>query len=231
MNGDYARPIEQEFVDGVGRFDVDFLEVYLYRTGVLYAGAYYGMNADLNGLSSHPLHKYAQWSGYADTYCMPEFPGVPAGGQDLNVFFARADWFPLPTVVRVHIDGVNPPVIESASPALTADQAAKLTSLLTQGTRRRFYRDLLIVPYAGPVVLDLMNGQTPPAVDGQSGTPAPSLTSAGNVVNARDVAVSVNFDLSDILDAASDFSVPRIVYKGDANHVPFGLALSFDPVP
>ncbi len=232
MNGDYARPIEQAYVDGVGRFEVDFLEVYLYRTGVLHGGAYYGMNADLNGLSTHPLHKYPQWSGYPDAYCNPEFPGVPAGGQDLNVFFARSDWFPQPMVVRVNIDGANPPVIESASPALTADQVTRLTSLLTQGTRRRIYRDLLVIPYAGPVVLDLTNGQTPPATSGgQSGTPAPSLTSAGNVVNAQNVSVSVNFDLSDILDAPTDFAVPRVVYKGDANHVPFGLTLLFEPVP
>jgi hypothetical protein len=231
MNGDYARPIEQAFVEGVGRFEVDFLEVYLYRTGVLSGGAYFGMNADLNGLSTHPLHKYTQWSSYADTYCNPEFPAVPAGGQDLNVFFARSDWFPKPTVVRMG-QGPGGPVVASATPALTPDQTAKLTSLVSQATQRRFYQDLLIIPYAGPVVLDLTNGQTPPATNGgQPGTLAPSLTSAGNVVNARNVAVSVNFDLADILDDATDFQVPRVVYKGDANHVPFGLTLSFEPVP
>jgi hypothetical protein len=232
MNGDFARPIEQEFVDGVGRFEVDFLEVYLHRTGILYNGAYFGMNADLNGLSMHPLHKHPQWSSYDDQYCTPEFPGFPAGGQDLNVFFARSDWFPQAMRVRVSIDGTSPPVIEASSPALTSSQTAQLLSLLEQGTRRRFYRDLLVIPYAGPVVLDLTNGQTPPATDGgQPGTPAPSLTSAGNVVNAANVAVSVNFDLSDTLDAATDLQVPRVVYKADSNGVPFGLDVSFEPVP
>lgn len=230
MNGDYARPIEQEFIDQVGRFELDFVEVYMMRTGVIHDGKYYGMNADLNGLDRHPLHKYPQWSSIDDTFCLPEYPGVPAGGQDLNVFFARRDWFPAPVVVRMAA-GAAGPVVESSTPALTADQRQKIESLVSQGTQRRFYQDLLFVPYDGPVALDLANGQTPPPLpDGGTVAAGPALTSAGSVVNAKNVALSVNFDLADILAASTDFQTPRVVYKGDANNVPFGLQLTLEPV-
>lgn len=237
MNGDYARPIEQAFIDEVGEFEMDFVEVYLHRTGVIVDGKYYGMNADLNGLDKHPLHKYPQWSSIDDTFCMPVYPGF-ADGQDMNVIFARSDWFPEAVSVVVSRNGSEPPVIESATPALTADQEAKLLSLVAQGTQRRFYENLQIIPYAGPVILDLTNGQTPPALpDGGQQEPDEALTSAGNVVNAKNVALSVNFDLGDILADETDLDAtengqpaPKVVYKGDASNVPFGLTLTFAPV-
>lgn len=237
MNGDYARPIEQDFIDEVGEFEMDFVEVYLHRTGVIVDGKYYGMNADLNGHESHPLHKYPQWSSIDDTFCMPLYPGFD-GGQDLNVIFARSDWFPEAVSVVVSRNGSEAPVIESATPALSAEQEQKLLSLVEQGTMRRFYANLQIIPYAGPVTLDLTNGQTPPALpDGGQEEPDEALTSAGNVVNAKNVALSVNFNISDVLADETDLDAsengqpaPKVVYKGDASNVPFGLTLTFAPV-
>ncbi len=212
MTGDYARPLERSFVDTVGAFEFDILEVYIYRTGVIYDGAYYGMNADGNGHAMHPLHKYPAWASIDDTFCMPEFPGVVPGNQDLNVLFVRDDWFSVPTLVRIG-SGTSGPTVESASPPLDADQEALVLSLATQGTQRRSYRDLLFLPYGSAVTADLTRGGT----------------SSGSI--AGDVQVDVTFDLADILAEGTDLSVPRVVYAGDASNVPFGLQMTLTPTP
>jgi hypothetical protein len=214
MNGDFARPIEQEFVDQVGAFEIDFFEVYLYRTGVIHGGKYYGQNAELNGHTQHPLHKYPQWSSIDDAFCSPEFPGVPASTQDVNVLFARSDWFPVAGVVSIGGDNQTL-TIDSSTITLSQTQQELLESLVNQGTGRRFYSHLVIIPFNGPVAVDLAG----------TATPVPGAT---QTVAAGDLVVTVDFDLTDVLDAATDFSAPRVVYKGDQQNVPFGLAISFD---
>ena len=212
MTGDFARPIESSFVDTIGAFEFDILEVFLHRTGVIYDGAYYGMNADGNGLSMHPLHKYPAWATIDDTFCMPEYPGVAPGNQDINVMFVRDDWFSVPTQVRIGA-GTSGLVVESASTPLDADQESLVLSLVTQGTQRRSYRDLLFLPYGSAVTADLTGG----------------VASSGSI--AGDVQVDVNFDLTDILAADTDLSVPRVVYAGDASNVPFGLEMALVATP
>lgn len=217
MNGDYARPLEQEFIDAVGSFEIDFFEVYMHRTGVVREGEYYGMNAELNGLDRHPLHKYADWSTVPDHFCTPEYPGFPEVGQDVNVFFARKDWFPAPVVLQMEQNGQGPATVGFSSVELTVDQETKLLSLVNQGTMRRFYDNLVIIPFDGPVVVDLTNGQTG--------------SGSGNTINQSNLRVTVNFDLADIIDDATDWQAPRVVYKGDASNVPFGLSVAFESVP
>jgi hypothetical protein len=224
--GDNAPDIEQPFIDSVGAFDIDFLEVYLYRTGLIQNGQYYGMNADLNGLDKHPLHKYPQWATIPDTYTMPLFPGFPNGGQDVNVLFARNDWFP--TALTVLIDQ-NTRKVASSSIPLTADQTAKIESLVGEGTTRRFYQNLVIVPFAGPISVGL-TGQTLPD-GGIQGAAGGGTSASGNQFLAENLQITVNFNLSDILDASTDLAAtpPAIAYKGDANNVPFGLTVTFAP--
>jgi hypothetical protein len=212
MSGDFVRPIESSFVDTIGAFEFDILEVFIHRTGVIYDGAYYGMNADGNGLSMHPLHKYPAWATIDDTFCMPEYPGVVPGNQDINVMFVRDDWFSVPTQVRIGA-GTGGPVVESASTPLDADQESLVLSLVTHGTQRRSYRDLLFIPYGSAVTADLTGG----------------VGSSGSI--AGDVQVDVHFDLTDILAEDTDLSVPRVVYAGDASNVPFGLEMALVAAP
>lgn len=215
--GDVSPPLEQAFVESVGTFEIDFLEVYMYRTGVIANGAYYGHNAELNGLDQHPLHKYPQWSSIDDTYTQPQFPGFDGvDGQDVNVLFARNDWFPEALTVVLEQEESNGYSVKSSSRTLTADQKSKLESLAAQGTTRRFYHRLVIVPFSGidgPVVVAL-NGQTP--ADGSAVTP-------------DELNITVNFDLTNLLAPATDLDAepPVVAYSGDANDVPFGLSVSF----
>lgn len=214
MSGDFARPIESSFVDTIGAFEFDILEVFISRTGIIYDGAYYGMNADGNGLSMHPLHKYPAWATIDDTFCMPKYPGVAPGYGDINVMFVRDDWFSVPTQVRIGVvAGSSARVVESASPPLDADQETLVLSLVTQGTQRRSYSDLLFIPYGSAVTADLTGG----------------VASSGSI--AGDVRVDVNFDLTDILTEDTDLSVPRVVYAGDASNIPFGLEMALVAAP
>jgi hypothetical protein len=137
---------------------------------------------------------------------------VAPGNQDINVMFVRDDWFSAPTLVRIGA-GTGGPVVESASPPLDADQETLVLSLVTQGTQRRFYRDLLFIPNGSAVTADLTGGAA----------------SSGSI--AGDVQVDVNFDLTDILAADTDLSVPRVVYAGDASNVPFGLEMALVATP
>ncbi|HEX5754710.1 MAG TPA: hypothetical protein VFZ09_51475 [Archangium sp.] len=225
LDNGYSTPPEQDFVDQVGSFDIDLFEVYLYRTGVISNNTYYGMNADGNGSPVHPLHKYPALASLDDHFCAPEFPGQPSNIQDVNVFFVRSDWFPRSVVVNTRQEATTSPprlVIDHTSIPLTPDQESLVLSLVNNGTQRRFYSNLLFIPFSGPVSVDLTGTGTPV---GGGTTPAPHHYVAG------DFRISVNFDLSDIIDeSATDLSVPRVRYKGDAQHVPFGLSVSFDPL-
>lgn len=220
LDDGFGDPPEKDFIDKVSVFDIDLFEVYLYRTGVIYNNVYYGMNADFNGLQVHPLHKYPALSSLEDHYCTPEFPGQPTSIQDEGVFFARPDWFPQPVIVNMKQDGNTPPalVIDHSSIPLTTDQENIILSLVNNGTQRRYYDNLVFIPFSTPVSVDLNGSGTPSSVPG-----------AHQYVVGK-FRISVNFDLTNIINPDTDWSVPRVVYNGDARNVPFGLSVSFDPI-
>lgn len=228
LNGEYGRQeFGAAFQSQVGRFDIDFFEVNFHRTGVVANGGYYGMNANGNGLDKHPLHRYPALSGLPDFFTFPTYPGFStpqaAQGQSHSALFARRDWFPAPVLVEIERD-VGPAVITSSSISLNAKQRGLLESLVSQGTRRRFYDQLIVVPFGGPAVVPL-DGQSSVDVNPQSSSNPSDNT--GSSLTKASAEIRVSFDLSDVLDPSTDFGAtpPSIVYKGDANHVPFGLAI------
>ena len=190
------------------------MEVNLYRTGVVMDGYYFGANAELNGLDQHPLHKYPAWSSFPDYFTSPVFPGVAIfdfdPDQSLSILFARDDWFPDPVLVQ--FAGDQPlDSIERSSIPLSQEQNEKLESLVNEGTWRRFYGRMIVIPYEGPHMYNLSTGAAP--------------------------SVNVEFDLSDVIDFSESSLVPvswqepdsaELVYKADAQGVPFGLTVSFD---
>jgi hypothetical protein len=227
-DGGYSGELpSQEFVDGVGAFDVDFLEVNLYRTGIVQGNVYYGMNADLNGLETHPLHKYPTYATIDDYFTVPGFPGWPAEyqyEQTTNVLFARNDWFPDPILVQLaQAGGGTDPVTfsvawTSAAGGLTADQEEALLSLATNGTGRRFYSRFVILPVDPTrLVFDPTTYVSP--------------GDAFTEIDAATAEVVVGMDLSITLDDTSDLTIdddgPNVMYAGDANNVPFGLTVAW----
>jgi hypothetical protein len=207
FNGDFGRSLDAEFVREVGRFEVDFFEVNVYRTGIVLGERYLGMNAELNGLDRHPLHKYPEWAEYADTFTMPHFPGetFEQASQSLSILFARSDWFETP--VLIDMDDQAAEVVASSRP-LTELEQERIESLVGEGTMRRFYDRLVVVPFEGPHVFEL-DGETHPTVSVYL-----------DLENAVDVEAS-------ILDPEAE-GFPRVVYQGDENDVPFGLEISFE---
>jgi hypothetical protein len=214
MNGDYGRSLDQEFINQVGAFRVDLFEVYFHRTGIVHGERYIGMNTSDNGGTGHPLKKYSDWSGYAQTHVFPLFPGSVfrnseenphiESDQDLSVFFARDDWFETPLLVRMGGGGTNRGEILEASRDLSAHEAEILTSLVDQGTQRRGFSRLVVIPFQGPPTFDLSN-EIPPLV-------------------------TVTMDFSEVLDLdETDLEVepPVVSFKGDDDDIPFGLSISF----
>jgi hypothetical protein len=216
LNGDYGRSLDEDYVENVGEFRVDFFEVNTYRTGIVIGERYYGMNAEENGMEGHPLHKYPEWSDYEDYFTSPVFPGVGdfefGDDQSLSVLFARDDWFPEPVLIQM--EWSNPYVIERSSIALTPVQKELIENLVSEGTGRRFYGRFVVIPFAGPHVYTL------------DGTP-PTVSVDFNLTSA------VNFDLSNLVDVSWTVPVPedenlKVVYTADADGIPFGLSISFD---
>ena len=215
LNDDYQPdPIEEDFVNAVGSFSVDFFEVALYRTGIVIGDSYFGMNAEYNGLSTHPLHRYTSsptdWDGYPDYFVTPTF-AEPSGSavlntseQIYNVLFASSEYFSSPVRVRMdrQDDGY---VVSSSSVNLTDTQKQVLESMANQGTGRRFYANFIIVPFEGPKTYDLTTGQAP--------------------------TVTVNMNLTDIVSPSSvlsDVADDReLIFNTDSNGIPFGLSVQF----
>lgn len=214
-DGRSSRP-SSEYVEEVGDFDIDLFEVNVYRTGVIIDDEYFGQNAENDGLERHPMHRYPDLDGIPDHYAPTRFAGFPESDQTTNVIFARDDWFPKPVLVQLEEvdrdDGMRDYEVVWSSDALTDEQNDLLVSMAEGGTHRRFYTNLVIIPYEGPKTIDLSAGE--------------------------ELTVEVGFEFQDVVDLEkTSFEEIRdddggfgaeLFYTADEDYVPFGLTVSFD---
>jgi hypothetical protein len=141
------------------------------------------------------------------------------------VLFARSDWFPRPMSVYLKTGtpwGLPPGIFAVhqggevlwASEALTAQQQTILDSL-SSDVYGSFWTQLvvLIVPFGGPVQVDLAAAGADPAGGAASG----------------DLDVTFDFDLAGVLGPDTRFQAywddPVISFRGDGYGIPFGLSL------
>ncbi len=208
--------VSREYLNTVGTFDIDVLEFNLYRNGVIIDNVYYGAHAEGNGFEGdHPLFRYPEWSDIPQHHATTRVAGFETNDQTHNVMFVRDDWFSEPVLVRLERPVTQYQVAWSSQP-LSNFQRDILVSLATDGTTRRFYSNLIIVPY-GPVrTVDLAEGE--------------------------EVAVTVRFDFSDAIDFSegrTDLQTIRDVpwpqhhgiylwFKTDEEGIPMGLSVEFD---
>lgn len=208
-------PEDKEFVKSVGEFSLDFLEVYFYRTGIIYNNEFH-----YSGLIENPdpLFRAPEWSQlprYVSNPGISGFAGFPGHGpvsdvtqrvSNFSVMFSRSDWFPKPLLV--YFDGTS----LTSSPALNVEQESILLNLFNQGTQRRAYEHIIIVPYEHHS-LALKRER---------------INKEGNVKAAA--RVQVKFNLNEILEEDSTFSGESAVlkFKRDSNNIPFGLSLTVD---
>lgn len=204
------------FIDDVGYFDIDIFEINAYRTGILYdtAGAndvadygFWGwatLTSDENGNPIEPLHKYPQYDAVPVLETFPFFPGFEDGyPQDMNILFTSDQLLPDRRLVQldqaqdpssgrytgVRFDSRDNPVDNDP---LTATEEALILSLANEGTGRRFYDNLLIVPFPGPI--RVVYDETAP---GYLAAPA-----APSEYRAENIEISVGMSLVNALDEA-----------------------------
>ena len=220
LNGTFgpSTPIAASFWNAVEAFEIDFLEVFMSGTGIVIGGEYMGKNADLNGLSVHPLHKYPALNGIPDYYTDTRFTGFTDNGHDINIMFANPALFSETTLIEASngrwVDGVYDDSIQIdwSSRALSASQHDMIVSLIDQGTQRRSYSQLVIIP----------------------------MPEAASITENETLQIDVMFDLETVIDPATDYDAIRaaapghpevLMYSGDTDFKPFGLqVLLYNPV-
>ncbi|TVQ21220.1 MAG: hypothetical protein EA383_17355 [Spirochaetaceae bacterium] len=207
--------VSEQFVNEVGSMRVDVFEAYLHRMGVVIDGEYFGMNAELNGLDWHPLHRSADLGEIPDFFADTYFQGFDDPDQNLNVFFVSNDWFTTPGRIRLQSTDYTNTELEvrdhTFDDGLSTEQESFILNLVNDGTTRRFYTSVVIVPYGAPVYIDFSQS-TPLNVDVQF-----------------DLSGSVDWDQTD-LEALreSSWTDGNLYFSADDNFIPFGLSVSFD---
>lgn len=218
LNNTYRPEISREYLRTVGVFTIDFLEVNLYRNGVIIDSTYYGAHAENNGFDGDHLYRYPELGGISRHHAYTRVNGFSEHDQTHNVLFARSDWFSEPVQVRLDYDGDSRLEVAWSSRPLSSFQREVLESLADGGTNRRFYANLIIVPYGPARSFALGDGET--------------------------VDVTVRFDFSDAIDfgeSRTDLDAIRDVYWGhhtnediylwfrtDENGVPMGLQVTLN---
>lgn len=212
FNADYSYELNTDFTDVYDSFSIDFFEVNVHRSGVILDNVYYGMNAEYNGLDEHPLHGYPELAGIPDYYRNTNIEGFPSQEQSFSIFFARDDWFPDPVLVQLAEDWEEHTFTYAwSSSSLSDEQIAKLESLATNGTGRRFYGNLVIVPYDGPALLSVNRD-------------APGMEFPSAVVSFEYDTLLSDATWNDYV--ADDFLDHDIIYLLK-DSVPFGLTVDF----
>lgn len=212
LNDTYDFSLEDDFAANFDSFSIDFFEVCVFRSGIVIDDKYFGMSAKLSESQEHPLHNYPELTDIPTYYRETNISGFPSSNQSFSVFFSRSDWFPEPALVTLSEDEDGVFHFLSSNINLTDTQKEYLESLATNGTYRRFYGNLVIVPYDGPVKF--------------------AVTGDGEGMENPVAQVKFNFDnlLSDETyeDFADDqFIDADTIYYKLVNDIPFGLSIDF----
>lgn len=247
LNGPYRSVPSLAFIQEAKAFSIDILEVWVYRAGVLYNNAFYGEDAEFqvpigsgNAGFGDRLYKYPELAGVKRVSTPTNYPGLPpqsfTGGvrtNSVSFLFVRDDWFSEPVTVLMDTASVeyphDSPLISSSSKSLTPKQQQIITEFVRTGTSRRYYHNLVIVPFSqfhGPAMINF------PDV---SSFPIKTIGVRNRLVQVPDFTVwadntqiTVNFDFSDAILYPLDWTQNQtnLTFKGDANDVPFGLSVS-----
>jgi len=235
------------FQTSAGQFGVDFVEVYAGNVGAVYDGGagyqFYGKKTTgVDGAAGgDPLYKITTDVVYTTTKTQTttKYPNGAGGytGSLTNVsfLFARNDWFPSATVVTMNArDGTTHlQTVASASPALDATAIASangknqqqiLESLTSQGTNRRAYGTLIVVPIAqfnGPLTVKF---PTASAIAGLGSRSGETVAANNPTLWADDVQFSIMMAIDTVNGGIDATGLPTdLEFKGAT--VPFGLDL------
>jgi len=234
---DYHVEPEDNYIEDAGAFSLDILEVYIYYTGIIYNGAYYGpfanttslvYNNDLQVWEEKPLlYKYPEYNDY------PQNLGSSTNNilhTATNILFVRDDWFNEPVYMNVNrtlMDGVTVEIFGESKP-LTEFQINIIKNWALHCTYRRFIYSVLVVPFNqwhGPLILNFKD----------HGNTATRIIENNEIVDrvlyVNDTQLSIKLDLSHTIqaepaiDTGSIYNSYRYTYTTDTNGVPLGLSI------
>ncbi|RHX87330.1 hypothetical protein DLM75_17690 [Leptospira stimsonii] len=197
-------------------FEIDAFEIAMFDTGIVYNNEFYGEYYYNEGGSTkevEPLTKYPEWSGIPKHRVWPTFSGFTSPYNIVSVIFVRSDILTGAANVQIQWNQENTfPSIGSTSRVLTSEESNFILSLVEHGTKRRFYLNLVLVPYDGPYTFTF---------DGES-------DESKKKYAWQNYEINVSFDLGNGLDtnpANTDLSIPKILFGADARNVPLGLKM------
>ncbi|XDD49266.1 hypothetical protein AB3N59_12695 [Leptospira sp. WS92.C1] len=204
-------------------FEIDAFEIFMYNVGVIYDNSFYGQHEFLLGIEggsneTNVLYKYPQWSQIPKHTSNPTFSESVFSHNSASVLFVRNDIVVTPVNVNTTYDIVEGGKVKyrivNSSRALTEKERNFLLSLVQQGTTRRYYDNLIVVPYEGPWTI----------------TQSEESNEGKKIYSVNDKEILVKFDLSNAIDtdpAKTDLSLsePKIHFAADGQGIPLGLKL------
>ena len=204
--------LNADYVSEIGEFRVDVFELVMYRTGVIANNSYYGMNANFNGHDLHPLHRYPELSSIPDFYAQTLWPGLEGNtSQNMNVMFAHESFISSPVQILLIENQNDEVVFTETSRTLSESESDFIKKLVSQGTSRRFYTYLNIIPFSEELIWDFSESEAP--------------------------SITVKISLNDVVDMTrTDYTAieggtvghpDTLFYKGNNLHIPFGLTIDF----
>jgi len=156
----YVTPISDKFIATHSSFSVDFLEVYIHVPGIFVNNYYYGEEAGGNDFSY--IKTYAQFANVIPVYCASSTSAFLGQTNCINALLARSDWFPNAVAIKLEpaqsavgyeitsVIGDLSGIIIFADGS-TISQKDMILSMVNNGTERRSYDTIFIVPYGAPV--------------------------------------------------------------------------------
>lgn len=233
------------FINSVQKFQVDVVEVYAYKTGVVDNNEFYGFSGGVDGAAGgDPLYKNLTYRGATQHNGRPVFQGITRGAPDIaggaaddvSIMFVRNDWFPTPKIIILDANNVNDgnvndtvitsPTVGLGAAQITQFQSDTIRSLVSQGSTRRFYHNLIIVPFtqfSGPLVVNFpIDSVIQPLGNTRLGG---AIAAVNPTAWADDVQFNVmlKIDQSNIINEAMPGNI--VNFNADGNNIPFGLDL------
>jgi hypothetical protein len=224
LRGGYDSTPDYNFVSKAGSFSVDILEVYMYRIGVVQNDNVYAFDQAPAGKSSI-VYKYPEFSTFPINDTSSVFPGIDRGMEsvdEINVLFVRDDWFSQPVSILMDEHALTP-TVQSSSVALNQFQTTIIESMIAQGTNRRFYNNIMVIPFKN------FHGPIKTIFPTPENLTKSVLSRGGKTVQVQDpqlwadqIKVNVKFDFNNLLMEDPTVS-NKVKFNSDINSVPCGL--------
>lgn len=203
-------------------FSMDFIEVAWGDPHAIVDGVLYGHN---NTVATTLMQTIPEFSGYDSKEVVSRVEGMSNAVVNIdyiNIIFARKDWFPNAAALAFkYTDEKGYELVFDSKAILNATQVDMITDLVNNGSSvKGRYNCIFIIPYDGPVVMTLKDGDNGGQLDPTKVLSMPVAT----------VGMDLNYASLFNSDAKTEYASTG-TFKGQFNFatpgwVPFGLTFS-----